>query len=64
MASFFGGKIARVAVMNTAFNLGLVPAVYKGKTVVPGNFFLPYKPSFWKHHPFKKGRVDFYPRPE
>ena len=39
MASFFEGKIARVAVMNTAFNLGLVPAVYKGQTVVPGNLF-------------------------
>ena len=39
MASFFEGKIARVAVMNTAFNIGLVPAVYKGQTVVPGNLF-------------------------
>jgi hypothetical protein len=36
MAAFFGRKINSVAIMNAPVNLGLVPAVYKGKPVVPG----------------------------
>ena len=36
MAAFFGHKINSVAAMNCPVNLGLVPAVYRGKPVVPG----------------------------
>jgi len=36
MSAFMGKKVSAIAVMNSIINCGLVPAVYKGKTVVPG----------------------------
>jgi hypothetical protein len=36
MAAFFGDKIGSIAVLNSIVNCGFVPAVYKGKIMVPG----------------------------
>ena len=39
MSAFMGKKISAIAVMNSIINCGLVSAVHKGKTVVPGKMF-------------------------
>ncbi len=46
MSAFMDKKVSAIAVMNSIINCGLVPAVYKGKTVVPG--IKKAKNTIWK----------------